>query len=152
MKALVLSDSHRDFDGIMRAVENEPEADMIIHAGDVYKDVEDIQAVWSRTPCVYVIGNNDFSVYDPVYQKTFMFSGKRIFLTHGHLYGVKRSLDRLIRAAKEKSADICIFGHTHAAYVERHGDLLVVNPGSSRKSYAVVEITDGNVSAEIKKN
>lgn len=60
MKALILSDSHRDFGSIMRAVENERNADLIIHAGDVHKDVEDILMAWPNIPCVYVIGNNDF--------------------------------------------------------------------------------------------
>lgn len=150
MKALILSDSHRDFGSIMRAVENERNADLIIHAGDVHKDVEDILMAWPNIPCVYVIGNNDFFVHDVPEKRLFTFGGKRIFLTHGHLYGVKISLDRLERTAKAINADICIYGHTHTSYLKQHGNLLVINPGCSRKSYAVLEINNGEVSAEIK--
>lgn len=151
MKALVLSDSHRDFGGIMRAMENESDVDLIIHAGDVQRDVDDIMAAWSNIPCAYVLGNNDFFVHDVPDRRVFGFGGKRIFLTHGHMYSVKLSLDRLIRAAKDAEADICIFGHTHVSHIEKSGNLLVLNPGSSRRSYAVLEVNNGEVKAEIKK-
>lgn len=151
MKALVLSDSHRYFGGIARAMENESDIDLIIHAGDVQQDVDDIMAAWSNIPCAYVIGNNDYFVHDVPDKRIFSFDGKRIFLTHGHLFGVKLSLNRLILAAKEANADICIFGHTHTSYLEETEDMLILNPGSCFRSYAVLEINDGRVRVEIKK-
>ena len=65
--------------------------------------------------------------------------GKRIFMTHGHRYGVKGGLDSIIYAAAQQDADILLFGHTHGAYEAYltpdiipclNKPLYVLNPGS----------------------
>ena len=51
MKALVLSDSHKNFNSIRRAVEREPDADLLIPAGGVPRDEDDILDAWPELPC-----------------------------------------------------------------------------------------------------
>ena len=92
MKALVLSDSHGSFQSIMNAVESEKDISLIIFAGDIQRDADDIAAAYPDIPFEYVLGNNDWYVNDVPYDRLFEFSGKRIFLTHGHRYNVKRNV------------------------------------------------------------
>ena len=40
-------------------------------------------------------------------------AGKRFYLTHGHLLGVKASLDSAVAAAASNGADVLLYGHTH---------------------------------------
>lgn len=153
MKALVLSDSHRDFSAILRAMERESGITHIIHAGDVQKDVDDIRALWQTTPCISVLGNNDYFVWGEPTRREFTLGGKKFLLTHGHTYGVKTSLSRLKKEAREAEADICIFGHTHRPCLEEHNGIRFLNPGPAGRSYAVITITDdGTCTIEMKEN
>ncbi len=82
----------------------------------------------------------------------FVLEGKRIFMTHGHLYGVKTGLGAVLNAAVTRSADILLFGHTHRVHKELFNGMLVVNPGSvglGLKTYAVLEIKHGAVECSI---
>ena len=56
-------------------------------------------------------------------------AGHRIFLTHGHIYGVRSTLEMLVQAAREEQADIAVYGHTHVAQ-DVEGEVRVLNPGS----------------------
>ncbi len=152
MKILVLSDSHNSFSSILRAMENERNIDMIIHAGDVHRDVEDIMIMWPNIPCAYVLGNNDFFVHDAPNQRFFEVCGKKIFLTHGHLYGVKSSTARVEYEARKLGADICIFGHTHTRHLEEKDGLWILNPGAASRSYGIIQIKNGVTEIKIKDN
>lgn len=149
MKALIISDSHKDFKSIQTAVDNNSDISLIIHAGDVQQDVEDILCVYPNIPCAYVLGNNDFNIWGVPYDRFFEFCGKKIFLTHGHNYGVKLSNAAVIKEAKNRGADVCIFGHTHSRFLQNDG-LLVVNPGPSYRGYAVLSIENGEIKVEFK--
>ena len=149
MKALILSDSHRSFSSIRKAVEQNPDINQIIFAGDVNRDAEDIMCLYPEIPCAYVLGNNDFSVWDVPFDRVFELGGKRIFLTHGHKYGVKASTARLKAEAKKCGADICIFGHTHEKHLSNDG-IWMINPGSAVRSYAILTIQNGKISVEHK--
>ena len=37
----------------------------------------------------------------------------KLFVTHGHAYGVKSGLGRLAERAKTLGADVVLYGHTH---------------------------------------
>ncbi len=150
LKAIIFSDSHRDFSSIFRAMEHEGSVDYIIHAGDVHKDVEDIEAYWRTTPCISVLGNNDFSVWGVPTRREFTLEGKKFFLTHGHLYGVKGSLAMLHREAVNCGADICIFGHTHRQVLEERNGIYFLNPGATPRHYAVIEMQEGTVDIQLK--
>lgn len=151
MKIIVLSDSHKDFNSIMRIFDREKDINYIIHAGDVYRDVEDIMFLKPRIPCAYVIGNNDIVFGEPL-NREFTLGGKKFFLTHGHLFGVKNSMSPLKKKAKDVGADICIFGHTHIKYLNEEDGIWYLNPGSTRKSYGVIEISDGEVDISVREN
>lgn len=152
MKAIVLSDSHRDFSAILRAMERERDITHIIHAGDVQRDVDDIMALWQTIPCISVLGNNDFGVWGEPTRREFTLEGKKFLLTHGHLYGVKASLARLQKEAISVQADICIFGHTHQPFLEERDGIRFLNPGPAYRSYAVLEIVDGAIHITLKEN
>lgn len=148
MKALIFSDSHGYLEGMFDAIDKNPDAQLIIHAGDVQRDVDDLMSVYPSLPCAYVIGNNDYFVHNEPYDRFFEFGGKKIFLTHGHNYGVKMSAERVRLEAKRTGADICIFGHTHAKHLS-FDDIWLVNPGAAYKSYAVLVIKNGECSIKI---
>ena len=150
MKALILSDSHKNFQSILDIMEEEKECDLIIHAGDVQRDVDDIRAAYPQVKLEYVMGNNEYAVTGPA-NRVFDFGGKTVFLTHGHLYSVKYSLTRLHQKAKSLGADICIFGHTHQPLLEETGGILFINPGSTWRTYAVLTVEDGKAAAEIRR-
>lgn len=119
MKILILSDSHS------RLIKLDlTKYDYIIHAGDkgISKDlINNLDNAYS------VCGNCDFEG-----EKTLSFNidGYNIFLTHGDLFGVKNSLDRLIYRGLIEDANIVIYGHTHIANVFYEGDALFINPGA----------------------
>ena len=45
-------------------------------------------------------------------------------------YSVSVGTERLIDEAQDRGVQIAMFGHTHKPYLERRGDLTVLNPGS----------------------
>ena len=144
MKISVFSDSHGHADNMLLAIEqNAP--DMIIHLGDGGSDIAKIEKQFPKIPLRAVRGNCDLSSELP---ETALFSvgGVKIFITHGHIYGVKRTLLPLIDEAAGRGADIVMFGHTHIAKYSMAGGLYVLNPGacghSISASYAEVEISD----------
>ena len=152
MKAVVMSDSHKNFNSILRIMEKEPDVTHIIHAGDVQQDVDDMESVWPTLPIACVVGNNEYFVPNVPSDRLFTLGGKTIFLTHGHLYGVKHTLALLSKKAKEVQADICVFGHTHTRFLEQRDGIWFLNPGSTRDSYATIEFPDGEPRIALKEN
>lgn len=128
MKILVLSDTHRRDDRFLRVMEQEAPVDMIIHAGDA-EGSEDYFERIAGMPLLYVSGNNDYSSLAP---RTLVFpvGSHRVFLTHGHLYQVGGSLQRLEQEAISRRCDVAICGHTHIPLIREENSLLVLNPGS----------------------
>jgi len=114
MHFLVFSDSHGHPENINGGLKKAGRCDGIIFLGDGLRDLlycdADASLIYS------VRGNCDvFSMgtYDEPDQRLLELGGKKIFITHGHRYGVKSSLDSLIYAAAERDADAVLFGHTH---------------------------------------
>lgn len=150
MKALILSDSHGNFSSIMEAIEAERNISLIIFAGDIQRDADDIMIMYPNIPIEYVLGNNDWSVRNVPFDRIFDFAGKRIFLTHGHKYYVKSGMHTIFQKAHEVGADICIFGHTHRVFHEEMDGIVMLNPGSASFSYIVLEVQDGKINAFVK--
>jgi putative phosphoesterase len=79
--------------------------------------------------------------------------GKKIFITHGHMYNVKSTLYELANEAISQKADIVLFGHTHNRYSEYRDEIHFLNPGSLHgygASYGFVDITeDGGIITNI---
>jgi len=151
MKILVISDSHGCSYDCLKAVElTEPE--LILHLGD-HNNLGDINAVITRyqVPIRAVMGNCDYMSDGPG-EIEFEIVGKRFFMTHGHLYDVKMGLGNITRVAESRGVDVLLFGHTHIPYYAESGGIVMVNPGSigkEEKTYAVLEIKNGEVACEI---
>ncbi len=150
MKIIIFSDSHKNFSSMINAMEKEAPVNWIIHAGDVCSDAEDLEIMYHRIPVAFVKGNNDYFVRDVPEDRFFTLEGIKIFLTHGHNYGVKYSPAKLLQKGRELGADLVVFGHTHRAHCEVIGDITLFNPGAAHRSYGILEINDGKFNLEIK--
>ena len=144
MKYIVLSDTH----GNKSAVENllaNVEHDGVIFAGD---GVEDFDNVYGET--LICRGNCDFfSKVPTIISKDIC--GKRVVITHGHLYNAKSGMGGLVSMAKGMGANFVIFGHTHNTYYEIIDGITFLNPGTFKKScfnkgnYAVINFTNDDI-------
>ena len=149
MKILVFSDSHGETRSMLDAVSAENPG-LILHLGDHERDCLPVRQCYPSIPCRAVRGNCDRRSGE-LDDDEFVIAGKRIFMTHGHLYGVKTGLYLLKDAGLLRQADIILFGHTHRPYSEVTGGVYIINPGSvGRKTYAVLQIEHGTVEYEIK--
>lgn len=147
MRILVLSDSHRDKISLMMAVKLHREADVVVFLGDGEEDFqcEKMSSLLSLKEVHSVRGNCD--VYSSLpSEETFACGGKTVFILHGHTRGVKHGTEELLRAAKEKCADIVLYSHTHIPKSEYIDNMYVMCPGSIRDgSYGIVDITDNGI-------
>lgn len=139
MKAIIFSDSHGNFNSMAKAIQKEPNIDIIIHAGDINRDISDLEIAYPHLIVAGVRGNNDFFDDSFPQDRFFTFDNVKIFLTHGHLYGVKYSPAKLIAKGRELGADLCIFGHTHVCLSETTGGLTLFNPGNASRHYGILE-------------
>ena len=80
--------------------------DALLHLGDGAGDLP------RDCPGTAVRGNCDLasSAADKI---TLDLGGVKAFITHGHLYRVKYSVDSLVYAAMEAGASLALYGHTH---------------------------------------
>lgn len=155
MRILVLSDSHRRSGEIEKIIESQPNARHIFFLGDLLHDIEYLPEIYSDRTFYSVPGNCDFANFEPT-TRTVTLAGRKILYTHGHEYGVKSGIERLLSYATAREADIVLYGHTHIAQTLYRDGLTVVNPGSVGKgamfnSYAVIDIEpSGNLPIIIK--
>lgn len=130
MLIAVVSDTHRNERYINKAKEIiiKKNADILIHLGD---NVEDFNIMNNdfKGEGYCVAGNCDFSSVYPK-EDTLEISGRKIFFTHGDVYGVKRNLDSIYSKAKSIKADIVLFGHTHEPLKKEINNIILLNPGS----------------------
>jgi len=168
-KLLVISDSHGDHSILNYAVENYGRGcDALLFLGDGISDLfsiiesnyhvpKDISII--PTVVAFVRGNGDDCVYPLFTDETHRIDipeneiisvcGKKLFLTHGHRFGVYYSRDTLLDYVRSHGCSAGLFGHTHVPYQERFDDdVLLFNPGScarprnySDKSCAVLTVT-----------
>lgn len=147
MRAVILSDSHGDTDACDKAISAMGDVDMIIHLGDISRDVDYIEAVYDDIEVHSVMGNNEFLHFGKN-EAVIDFDGHKIFICHGHTLSVRSGTQRLEQAARAKGCAAALFGHTHVAMMEEKDGLLILNPGSvsrprnGKASFAVLE-TDG---------
>lgn len=128
MKILIVSDTHKSHRNLEKVLEENKDIDMLIHLGDV-EGAEDYIEALAGCPVHIVSGNNDF-FSDLPGEEEFMIGAYHIFITHGHYYGVVMGEDRLAREARERGADIVMYGHTHRPSLRKEDGLVVLNPGS----------------------
>jgi len=154
MRVLVLSDSHGDTDSCDRAIYCAGNIDMIIHLGDIARDVDYIEAVYDDVPVFSVLGNNDFLRHGN-YEDVIELDGHKIFICHGHTKSVGSGTERLYDAAVKQGCEAALFGHTHRAFLKKEDGMLILNPGSTSRpregkaSYAIIETDSGKLDAVI---
>lgn len=123
--------------------------DQVIHLGDLQSDAEELTYVYPKLPICMVPGNCDGWTMDPL-KKQITLAGKRILLSHGHLWGVKKGYEAAVADARAVGADILLFGHTHRALCQQLEDgLWMMNPGASRASYGLIRIEQGQIHCSI---
>jgi putative phosphoesterase len=163
MKYLVISDLHvperaKEIPpGILKEAKN---VDGIICAGDFTTKEVFEKLKEANKNLIAVKGNCDrFSL--PEYSVFFQ-EGRKIGVIHSHIFGRGNFL-LLEEFAKSENLDIIVFGHTHFPFLEKRGNILMINPGSltgigsghgapSEKTYAILEVIAGlEPHAEIRK-
>jgi putative phosphoesterase len=152
MLIAIVSDTHGRVSAAVEAVRQAGSPDMVLHAGDFYRDATRLQGVVA-VPVVGVRGNCDSLAGGPD-EQVLEVASTRLFLTHGHLYDVKHRLSDLCRRARELEAQVVVFGHTHVSSIDMIEGCLLVNPGSlfrSRdpmgKTFAALRVGEGEPSA-----
>ncbi|PYG88851.1 hypothetical protein LY28_01212 [Ruminiclostridium sufflavum DSM 19573] len=156
MKVLVISDTHGYISNARYAIDKNPEAEMVIHLGDYCKDAVQLSKLYPGIIFEFVSGNCDNRSNAVCTEKTIEIENCRIFMTHGHNYSVKLNLRPILKRAEEENARLVLFGHTHIAGIDKEDNILLINPGSisqSRgskpESYAVLDISEGKIKADI---
>ena len=147
MKILVVSDTHGQSKELREVIKKTRPFDLLIHCGDT-EGLERRIRQEADCPCVIVRGNNDYfteTPFDDVVE-----AGKcRIFVTHGHHYGISMGTGRIREKAKEHECNVALYGHTHRPYLDQSDpSLTVASPGSlayprqegREPSYLVIDI------------
>ena len=108
MKVLIISDTHGHARNLKAVLERVAPVDALIHCGDVEGE-EDYIAELAGSPLYVVAGNNDyFSSLER--EADFELAGKKIFLCHGHHYGVSMGVERIREEGQSRKADIVMYG------------------------------------------
>ena len=129
MRIAVFTDSHGDVEPMARLIERE-KPELVLHLGDYVRDAQELCRRFPGMDIRYVRGNCDYGsnaeeVLTPVAE------GLRIFMTHGHRYNVKYTLQSLANAAHFAGARLALFGHTHQSEFKELGDVTLFNPGAA---------------------
>lgn len=134
-------------------------SDLVLHAGDlvclevldVLKDAcKEVKAVWGNMDSLQVRRGLPERQIIPI-------QNLRLGLIHGE--GPPFKLINMVNNAfKNEKVNIIIFGHSHYPINEKRQDILYFNPGSPTdkvfspfNSYGILEITNGQISTEIKR-
>ena len=143
-KALVVSDTHGHNENLHKVLKLHPDAMFVIHCGDVEDGDDDIRRS-VKCPLYMVAGNNDYFNALPREIEETVF-GHRIFITHGHNYGVRYTQEFIMEAAESLNANIAVYGHTHIVEYLM-GPPIILNPGSAsrprddtRGSFMIMEL------------
>lgn len=156
MRILVISDTHGNLSKVYKVINSiSDKIDAVIHCGDVVEDVDILKARYPNLSFYNVRGNCDYGSAVPN-EDIFVLGGKSFFVTHGDLYGVNWSIDRLCYKGAEIGADVCLYGHTHIPLIDNYNGIVILNPGSlsaprgnSTYSYGIIKIEDGVVTPSI---
>lgn len=143
-KILVLSDSHGQFEKVLRIYEKE-KPDILIYTGDGIRDIEELSYIYEGE--IYIVnGNCDFFEKNYGSTKIIEIENFKFLITHGHIYGVKNSLENIIEEARKYHVKAAIFGHTHKELLERYDDFYLFNPGASQDGkYGLITIDNSNI-------
>lgn len=149
MKILCVSDSHGDLAALEEIVGENPDARLLLHLGDGNRELEELRCRFPKLEYAAVRGNCD-RVSDFPTLRMEIIRGVPIFLTHGHLFSVKRSLEEIWLEGCRREAALVLFGHTHRPHLEERAGMWLLNPGSASRydgagSYATITLADRRV-------
>ena len=149
MKIIVVSDSHGARHSLMRIMQLNRDADIVVHCGDSRNELAEMQLEYPDKVYYTVKGNCDWGPLPLI--EEFTVEGVRFMACHGHMVNVKYGLEELEKAARERGADVALFGHTHIAHDEYRDGVRLFNPGSCGygKSFGVIEVRNGQVLSNI---
>ena len=152
IRIIVFSDTHKCIEPCIQVISNIKDVDMIIHAGDHWSDARELESIFSEIPVKYVKGNCDFAMA-PL-EELIEIGGKKIFVTHGHMYDVKLEHEHYKTIQKrglELGADVVVFGHTHIPFNVNLGNISIINPGSVKytRNYGIIEIENDKIGTAI---
>lgn len=154
MRIVIFSDTHGSINNALTTVKKFGKFDAMIHAGDHYIDAINI-ASHLKIPFYAVVGNCDTPHTGPE-ELIITHNGCKIYITHGHLYQTKNTLQPLVYRAREINANVVVFGHTHVPLNIRKDDILLFNPGSTTRppsgfkpAFGILTVDYNKVEAEL---
>ena len=153
---IVFTDVHGDTHNLLKLVPVMEAADAVLFLGDGISSLEVLpETVTSKL--IAVRGNTDFFCRVPS-ELLVEIGGKNIFITHGHVYGVKSGWEEIARMAHASGAHICLYGHTHTYAKTSFRGVMVINVppiGNKRTScggsYLELVINGDKVTSSVKK-
>ena len=128
MRIGIMGDTHGDVFSMQQAIAEAGPVERWLHTGDFFRDSLLLATIVS-VPVTAVAGNCDGRA-EAKPDEFIEVAGYRLWLTHGHRYGVKNDLSELREWALLYEADVVVFGHTHQPFVGNESGLLFFNPGS----------------------
>ena len=110
-RVIAFADIHGDTHNLLKIAAAIEASDGALFLGDGISSLE-ILSKEAMEKLVVVRGNCDlFSKFPP--DQILEICGRTFFITHGHAYGVKDSLVRLVDVAKQSGANVCMYAHRH---------------------------------------
>jgi putative phosphoesterase len=143
-KLLVISDVHRDRHKLEQILDHyQGKVDHVISLGDSELSLKYLQS----KNIIAIKGNYPLDGGEG-YHKILEYEQVKIFITHGHKFGVKWGVsEQLHTFAKNEQIDLVMYGHTHNINDHIYEGIRYINPGSVRQSrgmhdasYAIVSI------------
>lgn len=150
MKVCICADSHGNVTGLQTMLDLE-RPQVLLFLGDGERDFRAVDLP-SGTVMYAVAGNCDFMSMEPLWRKI-QLEGVKIFLTHGHYYGVKSGPERLLERAADEEVQLVVHGHTHRVDLQTENGITLLCPGSlgvQTGNYAVVKIQNDKFDVELK--
>lgn len=155
MKLFVISDTHGHIERAIKLLPYLPDLDAIVHLGDFLRDAQQLQKYTDVK--VFAVGGNCDGVTSKLEAIKIIESPYGpLLLTHGHLHGAKKGIDRLLYQAGECNAKAVLFGHTHTPFYGVFDGISLINPGSlsfpdrqSQGSYAILNIDEAGISCSL---
>lgn len=145
----VFSDSHGRRSAVEKIRGVLEESDCILCLGDGAGEMRALQREFPEKTYV-VKGNCDFVGEDEIVLEE---EGVKILLCHGHRYGVKGGITRLVYRAQELGCALALYGHTHRADIQTVNGVTCVNPGAlssyTEPSYCYLVIHNGKITPTI---
>ena len=148
-KVLVISDTHGRITRAEQLIRSLSGAiDAVYFLGDHITDGEELARKFPKLAFLSVAGSCDFGRKELFREVEVL--GHRLYLCHGHRFGVKEGYEGLAAYARKRGCDVVLCGHTHRPYVDEQEGLLILNPGSISMpvavygaDYAVLKLEEG---------